>query len=46
VLDQTWEEAIEAMFEEPELPRLRRTLEQPIVEVDLPEEADHGDESG
>ncbi len=45
VLDQTWEEATEAMFDEPEPSRLRRTMEQPIVEVDLPE-ADHADESG
>jgi len=44
VLGQTWEEATEAMFEEPEPSRLRRTMEQPIIEVDLPEEADHGDE--
>lgn len=34
VLDQTWEEASEAMFEEPDpLPRLRRTGEMPIVKV-------------
>ncbi|MEN8041739.1 MAG: AI-2E family transporter [Actinomycetota bacterium] len=32
VLDQTWEEASEAMFEEPEPPRLRRTGEIPVVE--------------
>jgi len=33
VLDQTWEEASEAMFEEPEPSRLRRTGEIPIVEA-------------
>ncbi len=33
VLHQTWEEASEAMFEEPEPPRLRRTGEMPIVEA-------------
>jgi predicted PurR-regulated permease PerM len=33
VLDQTWEEASEAMFEEPEPPRLRRTGEMPIIEA-------------
>jgi len=33
VLGQTWEEASEAMFDEPEPPRLRKTGEMPIVEV-------------
>ncbi|MFV1999084.1 MAG: AI-2E family transporter [Acidimicrobiia bacterium] len=32
ILDQTWEEASEAMFEEPEPSRLLRTGEVPIVE--------------
>jgi len=32
VLDQTWEEASEAMFEEPEPSRLLRTGEVPVVE--------------
>ncbi len=44
VLDQTWEEATEAMFDEPEPSRLRRTGEQPIIEVDLREDTDHEDE--
>jgi len=33
VLDQTWEEASEAMFEEIEPPRLRKTGEMPIIET-------------
>ncbi|MGI9667867.1 MAG: AI-2E family transporter [Acidimicrobiia bacterium] len=39
VLDQTWEQASEAMFQEPEPGRLRRTGEMPAVEID-PSEAD------
>jgi hypothetical protein len=31
VLDQTWEEASEAMFAEPEPSRLRRTGEMPVI---------------
>ncbi len=46
VLDQTWEEATEAMFEEPEPSRLRRTGEMPVVEIDAPDEFESGDESG
>ncbi|MCL1593122.1 MAG: AI-2E family transporter [Actinomycetia bacterium] len=34
ILDQTWEEASEAMFEEPEPSRLLRTGEVPVVEPD------------
>ena len=33
VLDQTWEEASEAMFREPDPGRLRRTGEMPMVET-------------
>jgi hypothetical protein len=34
ILDQTWEEASEAMFEEPDQSRLRRTGEMPVVAED------------
>lgn len=45
ILDQTWEEASEAMFEEPEPPRLRRTGEIPIISTDHgPRTTDHGPE--
>ena len=51
VLDQTWEEASEAMFEEPEPSRLRRTGEIPTIEAKTSElngedspAADVGDE--
>lgn len=41
VLDQTWEQATEAMFQAPEPGRLRRTGEMPVVEVeDQPEDPD------
>lgn len=46
VLDQTWEEATEAMFEEPEPSRLRRTGELPIVDVEVSPESEPEDESG
>ncbi|MEE8458188.1 MAG: AI-2E family transporter, partial [Acidimicrobiia bacterium] len=42
VLGQTWEEASDAMFEEPDPPRLRRTGEMPIIES--PEDGSSGDE--
>ncbi len=42
VLGQTWEEASDAMFEEPDPPRLRRTGEMPIIEA--PEDGSSGDE--
>ena len=38
VLDETWEQASEAMFMEPEPSRLRRTGEMPVVEVEPPAE--------
>lgn len=43
VLDQTWEEATEAMFEEPEPSRVWRTGETPIIEVDTPDEPESED---
>ncbi len=46
VLDQTWEEASEAMFEEPEQPRLRRTGEIPIVKIPESDASGPEDESG
>lgn len=42
VLGQTWEEASDAMFEEPDPPRLRRTGEMPIIEA--PADGSSGDE--
>jgi predicted PurR-regulated permease PerM len=36
VLDETWEQASEAMFMEPEPSRLRRTEEMPVVEAEPP----------
>ncbi len=39
VLDQTWEQASEEMFEEPHPSRLRRTTEMPVVDVE-PDEPD------
>lgn len=44
ILDQTWEEASEAMFEEPEPSRLLRTGEIPVVKV--PSDTDAHDEVG
>ena len=35
VLDETWEQASEAMFVEPEPSRLRRTGEMPVVDAEL-----------
>jgi len=41
VLEQTWEQATEAMFQEPEPSRLRRTGEMPVVVIeDQPEDPD------
>ena len=41
VLEQTWEQATEAMFQAPEPGRLRRTGEMPVVEIeDQPEDPD------
>jgi predicted PurR-regulated permease PerM len=37
VLDQTWEQASEEMFEEPQPSRLRRTTEMPVVDTELDE---------
>jgi predicted PurR-regulated permease PerM len=39
VLDQTWEQASEEMFEEPHPSRLRRTTEMPVVDIE-PDEPD------
>lgn len=46
VLDQTWEEASEAMFEEPDPPRIRRTGEIPVVVIDEEERSGSEDEIG
>jgi predicted PurR-regulated permease PerM len=44
VLDQTWEEASEAMFEEPDPPRLRRKTDKP-ADIATAESTDLEDES-
>ena len=45
VLDQTWEEASEAMFEEPDPPRLRRRSDKPPADIATAESPDPEDES-
>jgi predicted PurR-regulated permease PerM len=45
VLGQTWEEASEAMFEDPEPPRRRRKGDKPAVDVASTESSDLEDES-
>jgi nitrate reductase gamma subunit len=46
VLHQTWEEASEAMFEEPDPPRLRRRTDKPAADIATVESSDLEDESG
>ncbi len=46
VLHQTWEEASEAMFEEPDPPRLRRKTDKPAADIATVESSDLEDESG
>jgi len=44
VLDQTWEEASEAMFEDPDPPRLRRRTDKPGADIATAEVPDLEDE--